>query len=311
VLVRGPGDSTLHAVTLGKLAVVVVDEAPLKVSVVPPAAPLAADGTLDVTVRVARGKDFAEPVEVTFPCLPPGVEVPTTVVIPADKTEAAVTLVASKDADLGAWSLVAEVAVARPGRADRDPSAVGMNGLGTPTPAPKGGRRRKSVEGAAAGRVGAAVRDAGRAPNQGAFAPAAAEQGKTVKVVCKLDGMLPGTFTASSTASPRGRWRARSKSRPGEGGRVRGGSGRDHAGGRARGPWCASWPARWAGSGWCTGRPRRGAEGGRARRGQDRRRRQTAQPARRAAVGAEEAVARAQGFALSPCGRGWPRFAAG
>ena len=66
-LIRGPGDSTIHAVTLTKLAVVVVEETPLAVTIVPPAAPLAADGTLDVTVRITRAGDFAEPVEVTFP----------------------------------------------------------------------------------------------------------------------------------------------------------------------------------------------------------------------------------------------------
>ncbi len=120
-LVRGPGDSALHSVTL---AVVVVEEAPLAVNVVPPAAPLAADGTLDVTVRIAREKDFTEPVEVTFPVLPSGVEVPTAVVIPADKSEAVVTLVASAAADRGDWKLVAEATVARPGRATRDPLAA-------------------------------------------------------------------------------------------------------------------------------------------------------------------------------------------
>src|SRR5262249_26290097 len=72
-LVGGPGDSSLHAVEVAKLAVVVVEEAPFAVSLVPPTAPLAADGTLDVTVKVTRAKDFAEPLEVSFPSLPPGV----------------------------------------------------------------------------------------------------------------------------------------------------------------------------------------------------------------------------------------------
>jgi hypothetical protein len=198
VLVRGPGDSALHAVTLSKLAVLVVEESPLSVSVVPPAAPLAADGTLDVTVRIKRGNDFAEPVEVTFPVLPPGVEVPTSVVIPADKTEAVVTLVASAAADLGTWKLVAEATVARPGRGTRDPFAAPPMGMGT-----GGGRRpRRSVEGMTPVASELLAVKLAEPSVRGKFAPAAAEQGKSVKVVCKLEGALAGAFTAKLDGLP-------------------------------------------------------------------------------------------------------------
>ncbi|WP_439624524.1 pre-peptidase C-terminal domain-containing protein [Gemmata sp.] len=204
VLVRGPGDSGMHAVTLDALAVVVIDRSPLEVTLLPPAGPLAADGTLDVTVRVTRAKDFAEPVAVSFPCLPPGVEVPTTVTIPADKSEAVVTLVASPAADLGEWKLVAEAEVARPGRGDRDPLVVGMNGLGTPDAPPAGrGRRRKAIEGFTP--VASEMRAVTLAapPVKGAFAPAVAEQGKAVKVVLALEGPVPaGTFTARLDGLP-------------------------------------------------------------------------------------------------------------
>jgi hypothetical protein len=198
VLVRGPGDSALHAVTLSKLAVLVVEESPLSVSVVPPTAPLTADGTLDVTVRIKRGKDFAEPVEVTFPVLPPGVEVPTSVVIPPDKTEAVVTLVASPEADLGAWKLAAEAAIARPGRATRDPFAGPPMGMGT-----GGGRRpRRSVEGITPVASELLAVKLTEPPVKGKFAPAACEQGKSVKVVCNLEGILPGAFTAKLDGLP-------------------------------------------------------------------------------------------------------------
>jgi hypothetical protein len=201
-LVRGPGDSTLHSVTLSKLAVVVVEEAPLSVSVVPPAAALTADGALDVTVRVRREKDFAEPVEVFFTGLPPGVEAPTSVVIPADKTEAVVTLVAGKDADPGEWPLVVEAAVARPGRANRDPLQVGMNGLGTGAPPPRPKRGRRSLEGLPP--VASELRTVAvsAAPVKGAFAAAACEQGKTAKVVLTLDAPLTADFAAKLDGLP-------------------------------------------------------------------------------------------------------------
>ena len=130
-LVAGPGDSALHAVELSKLAVVVVEESPFAVSVAPPAAPLVPDGTLDVVVKVTRAKDFTEPLEISFPSLPPGVEAPTSVVIPADKSEIVVTLVAYPAAELGDWRLLIERG--SPGRAAAAATRllVGMNGLGT------------------------------------------------------------------------------------------------------------------------------------------------------------------------------------
>ncbi|VTR93995.1 Probable serine proteinase, subtilase family OS=Planctomyces maris DSM 8797 GN=PM8797T_03955 PE=4 SV=1: PPC [Gemmata massiliana] len=203
-LVRGPGDSALHAVTLTQLAIVVVEESPLSVSIVPPAAPIAADGTLDVTVRITRAKDFADPVEVIFPCLPPGVEVPTAVLIPANKTEAVVTLVASKDAELGDWKLIAEANVARPGRAARDPLAapMGMGGMGA---GGGGGGRwsRRSPEGMPSVASEMHAVKLAEAPLRGKFDLTAGEQGKSVKVVCKFDGPpLKGNFTAKLDGLP-------------------------------------------------------------------------------------------------------------
>lgn len=203
--VRGPGDSALHSLVVDKLAVVVVDAAPLTVVVEPPAAPLAADGTLEVVVKVTRGKDYSEAVEVFFPCLPPGVEVPTSVVIPADKSDAVVTLVASKDAEPGEWKLIAEAATARPGRAGRDPLAVGNNGLGMPVPGMGGGRRpRRSSQSFIPVASEARIVTLAVSPVKGTFAEATVEQGKTLKVSCALqaDKPLPGEFTAKLDGLP-------------------------------------------------------------------------------------------------------------
>jgi hypothetical protein len=194
ILVRGPGDSSLHAITLDRLVVVVVDEMPLSVTIVPPAAPLATDGTLDVKVRVTRGKDFTDPIEVFFSCLPPGVEAPASVAIPAEKSEAVVTLVASPDASVGDWPFIVEAAVARPARTGRDPGAMGMGG---------GRPRRRGDTSTPVASEARTVRIAA-APIVGKFAPAAAEQGKTVKVVCKLDSAapLPAGLTAKLDGLP-------------------------------------------------------------------------------------------------------------
>lgn len=200
-LSQGPGDSAFHAATVDKLAVVVTEEAPFSVAVVPPTTAAPVDGTLDLAVRLNRGKDFADPVEVFFPWLPPGTETPASVVIPGDKSEAVVTLVAHPAAEPGEWKLVAEAKVASPARVRRDP-------LAAPTPTPKGagtGRRPgRSAEGLPPVASNLVAITVAAAPVKGAFRPAAGEQGKATKVVCTLDlpAGLTGPFTAKLDGLP-------------------------------------------------------------------------------------------------------------
>lgn len=201
-LVRGPGDSAFHGVELSKLAVVVVDPVPFVVSVTRPGTPLVPDGTMELIVRVGRARDFAEPLEVSFPALPPGVEAPTSVVIPADKTETRVTLVAHPEAELGEWRFVVEAKVAAPGRAGRDPTAVGMNGLGTP--GGTGRRPRRGAESLPPVASEAVAMTVTKPALNGTFAPTGAEQGKSVKIVCKFDVPVPAgsAFTAQLAGLP-------------------------------------------------------------------------------------------------------------
>lgn len=215
ILSRGPGDAALHAVELSKLAVVVTGPAPFAVDLAPPAAPLAPDGTLDVTVKVTRQPGFAGPLTIRFPALPPGVAPPDAVTIAADKTEAVVTLSASPQAELGEWPLIAEAKVAETSSRGRDALAVGMNGLGTPTP-----RRRRAapMEEVAVCSALTPLR-IGAAAVGGHFESAAIEQGQSGKLVCifetplptprtaTLDG-LPPRATAQSLALPAGATRA-------------------------------------------------------------------------------------------------------
>ena len=199
-LTPGPGDSAFHAVDLSKLTVVVVDEVPVSVTVLPPAGPAPVDGTLDVAVRVSRAKEVAEPLELTFPCLPPGIEAPGSVIVPADKDEVIVTLTVHPSAEVGDWKLMAEVRPASAARARRDPLAAPPMGTG-----PGGGGRRRSKKGAeemppvAAPLVSVRVAEP---PVKGRFDLVAAEQGKSVPVVCRLDRPAPGAFSAKLDGLP-------------------------------------------------------------------------------------------------------------
>ncbi|HKB05805.1 MAG TPA: PPC domain-containing protein [Gemmataceae bacterium] len=199
-LTPGPGDSAFHSVTLSKLAVVVVEEAPVSISVVPPAGPAPVDGTLDVKVQVNRAKEFAEPLEVSFPCLPPGIEAPGAVIVPADKDEVIVTLVVHPAAEAGDWKLMAEVRTAT-ARASRDPLAAPPMGMGMGM----GGGRRRSRKSAPEFQPVAAPLVAIRVaepPVKGKFDLVAAEQGRSTRVTCQFDRPAPANFTAKLDGLP-------------------------------------------------------------------------------------------------------------
>ena len=194
-LVAGPGDLSLHDVSVSKLAVVVVEEAPLRVTLDEPKAALTTDGSLDVTVRLQRGGDFEDAVEITFPFLPPGVETPASVVIPAGKSETTVTLVAKRTASIGDWPVFVEAkpAPVSATRERRDPDA----------PRPMGRRSRRSAGSIppVASQV-VAVR-VSAPPVLGTITPTVAEQGKTTTVkLAFTEGMPPAGFTATLAGLP-------------------------------------------------------------------------------------------------------------
>lgn len=204
-LVTGPGDSVLHAVEVNRLAVAVTEETPYTVSLVAPKASVPVDGTLDVTVKVTRAKDFAEALDVFFLTLPPGVEAPTKVTIPADKSEMNVTLVGHPAAERGEWKLLVETKVGVAGRGDRDPLMVGNNGLGTGgSPASDGGRRgrRKSAEGLPPVASVVTTITVANPAVVGTLSPTAAEQGKTVTVTCQFEKGTEAAFTAKLDGLP-------------------------------------------------------------------------------------------------------------
>jgi hypothetical protein len=195
-LTPGPGDSSFQAVSLSRLAVVVTEEGPLSVAVAPPSCPFAVDGTLDLTVKVRRVKEFAEPVEVSFPCLPPGVEAPTTVIVPPEKGEAVVTLIAHPSAEVGDWRLAVEAKPATAVRGRRDPLVAGAGNTIR--------SRRRVAEGVLPVASELLAVKVAAPPLKGRFLPAVAEQGKSVKVICQLDSAasLQGPFTAKLDGLP-------------------------------------------------------------------------------------------------------------
>jgi len=95
-----------RAVTGERLPVAVIEEAPIRIDVDPPAVPLVRRGVLDLVVRITRLDGFAGRVKLSLPFRPPGVSGPTAVEVPADQDQAVYQLNASPDAAVADWRVV-------------------------------------------------------------------------------------------------------------------------------------------------------------------------------------------------------------
>jgi hypothetical protein len=177
-----------------RLAVAVTNAVPYRVSIVPPTTGLTADGTLEVRVRIERDKDFTGDLDVTLPLLPHGVEGPIKQTVSGTATETVFPLVASGEMRPGTWPLVAEVRAAKTVvRGDRGTGGTGGTG---------GGRRSRRDGPTAAVASPVVMLPLVAAPITGKIAPVAGELGKAVRVVCRLEGTLPGAMQATLDGLP-------------------------------------------------------------------------------------------------------------
>jgi hypothetical protein len=219
-LLPGTGDSSYETVTVDRLAVAMVEAAPYEVVLKAPASLLTRDGELALTATIRRAEGFNEPLEVSLPYLPPGVEMDGPVVVPAGESEAILRLSARPDAEPALWRLAAEVRPAPPRRDRREMTFALMAQL-DPAAAGAGAGARRRRRGGEEGLPLVASRfvplELTPPAVLGRFAPAAAAPGETLTVTCMLDsssapapeGMatlegLPPRATADSVAVGRG-----------------------------------------------------------------------------------------------------------
>ena len=113
-LVFGLPNNAVYRVALGdRLPLAVVDPAPIRIAVAPPATPIVRRGSLELKVTLERLEGYDGRIRLFFPFRPPGVGAAASVEIPEDKNEGVYLLTASPDAPVGEWQ-VAVTAMAQP-----------------------------------------------------------------------------------------------------------------------------------------------------------------------------------------------------
>jgi hypothetical protein len=194
-LVGGSADTLFHAVEVNRLAVAVVDESPITLSLEEPKVALARDGTIALKIDVARRDDFDGPVDVAFPFLPPWVDGPAKITIPPEQTTATYAAHALPQAESRTWSLCAEAAPAiAPVRGPPSDAAGGS---------PRR-RRRKPVDVSVAVSSQIVSLRVSDSPVTGRIGTVAAEQGRDLELICEIKrtGRTPLEMLASLEGLP-------------------------------------------------------------------------------------------------------------
>ncbi|MGE3778708.1 MAG: hypothetical protein AB7F89_16110, partial [Pirellulaceae bacterium] len=198
-LVAGPADALFEGVTLDRLAVAIVEPVPLRIELTPPTAALPRDGTLDLAVHVRRGDGDRLPVEVRLPFLPPWVDGPAMITVPAEADTAVYPLRAHRQAEPRTWVICAEAKLGRAAVADEEGRVAG-------TPGFRGSRNRRRARNTSHPPVASQLVELtiASSPVSGTLGDVATEQGRNATLVCQLDrnGAAPERLTATLEGLP-------------------------------------------------------------------------------------------------------------
>ncbi len=98
-------EGAYHSASFDRIATAVTMEAPFKIDVDFPAAPIVKNGTIGLKVRATRTAGYAEKLTTRFLWNPPGISGPGTVDMAGDQSEISYELNASNDAAPGEWQV--------------------------------------------------------------------------------------------------------------------------------------------------------------------------------------------------------------
>jgi hypothetical protein len=104
-LVYGGNNTPYYQVHVDKLALVVAEEAPFKLTLIEPKVPLVQNGSMELRVKAERKAGFTGPIAIRMLFNPPGTTAGTTGTIPANKDEATLPISASGGAAVKAWKV--------------------------------------------------------------------------------------------------------------------------------------------------------------------------------------------------------------
>ncbi len=104
-LVFGPNNAAYRVAKTNRLPVAVVEAAPFRVELEPPAVPIVRRGSLELRVTIERLNGFDGRVRLFFPFRPPGIGAAASIDIREDKTEGTYLLNAYPDAPVGEWQV--------------------------------------------------------------------------------------------------------------------------------------------------------------------------------------------------------------
>ena len=186
-LVAASADQLFQSAEVDRLAVAVTESVPWRVDLQQPRTSLAPDGTLALKVTVQRGAGFAGAIEITFPFLPPWVDGPQKVLIPAAETDVECVLRAWPEAEPRTWPLCVE---ARPAAGTAEPAGVPRE------PGERRQRTRPLHRTAVASQL--VTLTIAPSPVSGELQPIITEQGRPVTARCRLVAgrELPERLTA-------------------------------------------------------------------------------------------------------------------
>jgi hypothetical protein len=106
MLVRGQNNRDVWGHDADRMSAVIAKEAPFRLDIVQPKAPLVRDGSLPLKIVATRQEGFQAPIAVNLLYNPPGVASAGTITIAEGKTETVIPLTANGSAAIQRWPIV-------------------------------------------------------------------------------------------------------------------------------------------------------------------------------------------------------------
>ena len=100
-----PNNTVYYGTRVHKLAVAVAEAAPFTLKLVEPKVPIVQSGSMDLKIVAERKKDFTAPIELRFLWSPPGIGAQGTVTIPQGQNEAVYPINANGNAATKTWKV--------------------------------------------------------------------------------------------------------------------------------------------------------------------------------------------------------------